>query len=437
MSEEADILRRLPLLMGSPRLKMIQSILISLLKWANKSCAQEDLMLVAKLFDRHSKSDVFPGMRRYVAPDGETTYGFYYVFLKATTIEANPDAFYQMLTIDQKIGWTNPVHVEHCVFYFKAIKIIQDEKNWAKWCHFHEDSLTSFVDISEFTNPRIKQSYELPAFGDVAQIIWQSFVNFVLRAEQTGNRSMEEWIKRQDTIGDNVITKLFAWTVVLIEKNVQGPLVDKLVKWIVERKLTMFPAPLNLSYFHPWAYSASQATALIQKGFNPKVSLYFLPDEFTRYQAKTTLAIKLGSVFTSAKEDFWFCFEDSKCNQACAVNCPDKKGRFIQYGGFRVQKAIKIDEDKFGSVYEGQIHGQKTTAKFIKITDEFKRIIASANSINDVTEALIHKVASKGAHELNNKPWWFQFSKGSLIELVILTPKQTSCTALYIEPTLD
>ena len=124
---------------------MIQSALIGLLKVADKTCSLEDIKFVAGLFEQHSTG--VPVLQRYLAPDGERSYGFYFLFLKQTTVDADPNTFFQILAVDQKIGWTNPVHVESRVFYFKAIKIIQDEKVSDRM--FFVSSMMKFILIPE------------------------------------------------------------------------------------------------------------------------------------------------------------------------------------------------------------------------------------------------------------------------------------------------
>ena len=54
--------------------------------------------------------------------------GFYHLFMKLTKWEADPKAFFQILEVDKKIGWTHPAHVEEIVFNYKGIKIIADEE---------------------------------------------------------------------------------------------------------------------------------------------------------------------------------------------------------------------------------------------------------------------------------------------------------------------
>ena len=53
--------------------------------------------------------------------------GFYCGLLESEKYETEPKAFFELLQIDLKIGWTNPAHVEYYVFYQKAIKIINDQ----------------------------------------------------------------------------------------------------------------------------------------------------------------------------------------------------------------------------------------------------------------------------------------------------------------------
>lgn len=97
-----------------------------MLEFDDKTCSPEELNLVATLFEQHT--DGLPNVIRYQSVYGQDSFGFYVLYLELTTYEADPKVFFQMLEVDQKIGWTNPEHVEVLVFYQKAIKIIADEE---------------------------------------------------------------------------------------------------------------------------------------------------------------------------------------------------------------------------------------------------------------------------------------------------------------------
>ena len=75
-------------------------------------------MIVTKLFENHE----------FIFRNGVTVTGFFCLYLRLTMYEADPKVFFQLLKIDQKIGWTNPADVERRVFMYKGIKIIEDEK---------------------------------------------------------------------------------------------------------------------------------------------------------------------------------------------------------------------------------------------------------------------------------------------------------------------
>ena len=101
-------------------------------KWG---CSADDLVLVAKLFDenisgRTSIGDVEDAVENAACrdADGEGSVGFYLLFLRITKYDATPKPFFKILEVDQKIGWSNPAHVELNVFLHKAIKIIADEQ---------------------------------------------------------------------------------------------------------------------------------------------------------------------------------------------------------------------------------------------------------------------------------------------------------------------
>ena len=105
------------------------------LKKAGKTCPEEDIKFVATLFEHNTKG--IPECES-VLIDGQESYGFYFLFLKFTMIETDPEIFFQILKIDRKIDWVNLAHVEQSVFYFKAINVINDEKvtfsrSWFKY----------------------------------------------------------------------------------------------------------------------------------------------------------------------------------------------------------------------------------------------------------------------------------------------------------------
>ena len=100
-------------------------MLTNLLKEADKKCSENEINIVVTLFEKHTTG--IPEFT-HLTVDGHVSYGFYLLFLKLTKFEANPEAFFQILEIDRKIGWTNPSHVEFVVFDYKGIKIIEDEE---------------------------------------------------------------------------------------------------------------------------------------------------------------------------------------------------------------------------------------------------------------------------------------------------------------------
>ena len=57
---------------------------------------------------------------------GNESFGFYIGLLRSEKWETEPKAFFDLLKIDRKIGWKNDDHIETCIFFFKAIKIIED-----------------------------------------------------------------------------------------------------------------------------------------------------------------------------------------------------------------------------------------------------------------------------------------------------------------------
>ena len=129
-------------------------------------------------------------------------------------------------------------------------------------------------------------------------------------------------------------------------------LVDDIFQFIGQRKISIIPAPLSLSYFNPDWYTPSQSKLLIQKVFNPKMSLYLLHSQ-TRSQKITDWTQKLGNTFSNLPTDFWFCFIQSKCDLQCKTNCQDSTDKFIYKSGFRTQKSNlnKIISGGFGAVF--------------------------------------------------------------------------------------
>ena len=97
-----------------------------MLKQNKKTCSSADLTMVARLFEENTNS--IPPTYRFCDSDGRKSEGFYIPFLMQTKYNAAPEAFFKILQVDRKIGWTNPAHVESRVFFYKAINIIDDEK---------------------------------------------------------------------------------------------------------------------------------------------------------------------------------------------------------------------------------------------------------------------------------------------------------------------
>ena len=95
------------------------------LNYRNKTCSDEEIHKIIKIFEKCKNG--IPETVGYKDDNGNTSYGFYVGLLRLEKYETDPKLFFQILEIDQKIGWTNPEHVEELVFYFKGIKIIEDQ----------------------------------------------------------------------------------------------------------------------------------------------------------------------------------------------------------------------------------------------------------------------------------------------------------------------
>ena len=109
-------------------------MLTDLLRQFGKICSEEDLKFVTLLFEHHTEG--IP-KNEYIIRDSQKSSGFYFLYLKLTIYEADPKVFFQLLRVDQKIGWANPAGVEIMVFEFKALKIIEEEKVTDRTEHFY------------------------------------------------------------------------------------------------------------------------------------------------------------------------------------------------------------------------------------------------------------------------------------------------------------
>jgi len=210
-------------------------------------------------------------------------------------------------------------------------------------------------------------------------------------------------------------------------------LVDDIFQFIGQRKISIIPASLSLNSFDPDLYTPSQSTILIQKGFNPKMSLYLLHSQ-TRSQKITDWTQKLGNTFSNLPTDFWFCFIQSKCDSNCQTNCKDSTDKFIYKSGFRTQKSNlnKIGSGGFGSVFSGKIHGIKVAIKYIDVTQKYKDLLGKPGTSyvpSDVIAALVGDVAFEATIQsgfghpniLPARDFWIQCSNLDKIELAIAT----------------
>ena len=68
-----------------------------------------------------------PKVAGFTDTKGNESSGFYCGLLESEKYKTEPEPFFQLLEIDQKIGWTNPEHVEYFIFLSKGIKIIEDQ----------------------------------------------------------------------------------------------------------------------------------------------------------------------------------------------------------------------------------------------------------------------------------------------------------------------
>ena len=80
---------------------------------------------LTELFEKHSNG--IPKYLGYTDQSGKSSDGFYIGFLDLLKWETDPIPFFEILKIDQQIGWTDPEHVETTIFRYKAIKVIKDK----------------------------------------------------------------------------------------------------------------------------------------------------------------------------------------------------------------------------------------------------------------------------------------------------------------------
>ena len=111
--------------------------------------------------------------------------------------------------------------------------------------------------------------------------------------------------------------------------------------WISKRKISIIPVTFSLDYFNPSIYTDGQNKMMLQKGFNPKMSLYRLNDQANIAKQISEWTKKLGPDFTKLPNNFWFCIKESKCGN-CPTGCKDKISKFIYTGGIRAPKNVQL-----------------------------------------------------------------------------------------------
>jgi len=67
---------------------------MDLLKEAGKTSSEEDINLVAALFEKHTEG--IYAHKWFRGDDGQLSFGFYYMFLELTKHEADPIVFFQI-----------------------------------------------------------------------------------------------------------------------------------------------------------------------------------------------------------------------------------------------------------------------------------------------------------------------------------------------------
>ena len=97
------------------------------LKNGTKTCSIRKIEKIVKIFLKYS-TQIPQNAGAFADENGTKSYGFYIKLLELEKFDTEPKPFFDLLEIDQKIGWTNSDHVEMLIFYLKAVKIIKDEK---------------------------------------------------------------------------------------------------------------------------------------------------------------------------------------------------------------------------------------------------------------------------------------------------------------------
>ena len=113
----------------------------------SKTCSDGDIQKIIEIFETCKNGT--PECAECTDDNGNGSCGFYIGLLFLEKHETDPKLFFQILEIDQKIGWTNPDHVEEVVFYQKGIKIIEDQNVSLKKNEHEKTNIKKFIEIFE------------------------------------------------------------------------------------------------------------------------------------------------------------------------------------------------------------------------------------------------------------------------------------------------
>ena len=146
---------------------------------------------------------------------------------------------------------------------------------------------------------------------------------------------------------------------------------------------------------------------------------------------------EIGSIVKYNKRpsvNFYTARYEFQCGENCSKPCPDLMTPFkagTNNKGVRVlmNKGNKIGEGGSSQVFKGFLHKRKIAAKYIDVSEQYRKTEQYLGDINSLLEnlAVISSEASdqkefNHKHILSVLEYWFQFKDLEKIYLVISTP---------------